>query len=79
MTLKDIENLKKETLSVVDVCTCLEGDPLAFRIQARTDPAVLGFPVIIIGNRIKIPKQAFLKFMRGELNCGQASQDGQVS
>lgn len=73
MTLFEIESMEKETLSVAEVCSCLGGDPLAFRIQARTNPAALGFPVIVLGSRVKIPKQAFLKFMRGELLKGETA------
>ena len=33
---------------------------------AQIEREKLGFPVSIIGNRVKIPKDAFIKFCKGE-------------
>jgi hypothetical protein len=30
------------------------------------DPSKLGFPVIVAGRRVKVPKAPFIKYMRGE-------------
>lgn len=69
-TLEDIENLPKNTLSPCDICEYLGADPHVFRITARKDRKEhtdsFGFPVMILGNRIKIPKDAFVAFMRGK-------------
>ena len=35
-----------------------------FDEQAMKDPTKLGFPVIVHGTRVKIPKQPFVRFMR---------------
>ncbi|MVB11353.1 hypothetical protein CAFE_20670 [Caprobacter fermentans] len=68
-TLDDIEQIQKNMLSIMDVREYLNADANTFRYQAREDKKnhtdSFGFPVIIIGNRIKIPKEPFLKFMRG--------------
>lgn len=72
MTLKEVEALPTETLGVNEICACLGCDKPSFRFQARTKPETLGFPVFEIGSRIKAPKEAFLRFMRGELKDGQA-------
>jgi len=65
-TLKDIEAIDKEILTIMDVRDFLDCDANAFRNQAHNDPSKLGFPVIVIGSRVKIPKAAFINFMRGE-------------
>ena len=35
-------------------------------VAARQRPELLGFDVIIVGNRVKIPREAFIAFMRGK-------------
>jgi hypothetical protein len=69
-TLDDIEAIPKSMLAVMDVREYLGCDANTFRIQAREDKKnrtdSFGFPVMVIGNRIKIPKEPFIKFMRGE-------------
>lgn len=39
----------------------------SINVQARDDPYSFGFPVIKIGTRVRIPRIAFLRFMRGEV------------
>ena len=69
-TLEDIERIPKNLLSIMDVVEYLQVEPNTFRIQARQDKKEhidsFGFPVMIIGNRVKIPKEPFVKFMKGE-------------
>ncbi len=38
----------------------------AVNLAAQQDPKKLGFPVCIIGTRVKIPRIPFLKFIEGE-------------
>ena len=71
-SLSDIEALPKEMLTVNDVYEFLECDPNVIRWQAREDPDKLGFPVIVMKSRVKIPKAGFLYYMkygRKEVNC----------
>jgi hypothetical protein len=70
MTLKEIELLDKETLTPAEVASCTGFDRQYLTIEAREHPENLGFPVIVVGHRTKIPKEAFLKFMRGEKVSG---------
>lgn len=65
-TLKDIEAISKDLLTIMDIRDYLDCDANAFRLQAHKDPSKIGFPVIVIGSRVKIPKIPFIKFMRGE-------------
>ena len=63
MTLDEIRNSTKEVLTPAEVAEVLGCDPQDIRVQARTSPEKLGFPVIIIKSRTKIPRIPFLRFM----------------
>lgn len=52
----------KEMLSPADVAPVLGCNPYAINVAARSDPARLGFPVCRVGNRVKIPRRAFLRW-----------------
>ncbi len=62
MTLAEIKASPAMWLNVADIAPLLESDPDAIRCQAKEDPAKLGFPVCVIGSRVKIPRRAFLAF-----------------
>ena len=38
--------------------------PNYIRHQAQNDPDKLGFPVVVAGTRVRIPKEGFLYFCR---------------
>ena len=63
MTLDEIRNSTKEVLTPADVAPVLGADPQDIRVQARTAPERLGFPVIVVKTRTKIPRVPFLRFM----------------
>ena len=63
MTLDEIRNSTKEVLTPADIADVLNADPQDIRVQARTAPEKLGFPVIIIKSRTKIPRVPFLRYM----------------
>lgn len=65
MTLYEIKQSTKPFLTASDVAEVLQCDPQLIRWQARNGPARLGFPVVVIKSRVKIPRLAFLKFMEG--------------
>ncbi|TCW30388.1 hypothetical protein [Christensenella hongkongensis] len=64
MTLQEIKKTNKDILRASDVADLLESDPQDIRDQAHRDPSKLGFPVIVTGSRVKIPREGFLYFMR---------------
>lgn len=66
MTLDEIRNSTKMMLTPSDVAEVLGCDAQSIRINAKIAPERLGFPVIMIGNRVKIPKLAFIRFITGE-------------
>lgn len=67
MNLTDIAALPKETLTCKQVAPILGYGEYQLHQQAINKPELLGFPVIVIGNRVKIPKGAFIAFMNGTL------------
>lgn len=66
MTLDQIEAMTTEVLTPAQVASVLHLDQDTIRGQAREAPWLLGFPVVLAGNRVKIPRLPFLRFMRGE-------------
>lgn len=64
-TLRDVAESKKLMLTAVDIAPILRSDPQLIRMQARERPELLGFPVVCIGSRVKIPKEGFLRHIRG--------------
>lgn len=67
MTLKEIERMDKPVLTPAQVASAIGGDAHTIRVTARQRPDLLGFPVIVVGNRVKIPRIPFLRFMEGNL------------
>ena len=65
LTLEAIEAMPAEVLTPVQVASVLHLDQQAVRIAARERPDLLGFPVVCVGTRVKIPRRAFLEFMKG--------------
>lgn len=62
MTLDEIRQSRSLCLTAADIAPVLEVDAAAIRLQAQKDPSKLGFPVTVIGNRVKIPRRPFLSF-----------------
>ena len=62
-TLTDLKAETKEMLVAEDVCAVLQCDPHWVRQAARERPELLGFPVVVMRNRVKIPRIPFLRFM----------------
>ena len=65
MTLEEIRAIDREYLLPREVAAVLGTDPYSISVWAKQKPEALGFPVIRIGTRTKIPKRAFLKYMEG--------------
>ena len=62
MTIEEIKSCTKEILTPADIADVLNADPQDIRVAARTAPEKLGFPVIVIKSRIKVPRVPFLKY-----------------
>lgn len=65
MTLDEIKSSSKEVLTCKDVADVLACNPATLHMQAVEQPWRLGFPVIVMGSRVKIPRLAFINFMNG--------------
>ena len=65
MTLDEIRASTKAVLTAADVAPVLGCDPQAIRLTARRNPEWLGFPVVCVGSRVKIPREPFLRHWTG--------------
>ena len=70
MTLAELEAVPGDVLTCRQIAPVLRANPATLRRQAAERPELLGFPVIIAGSRVKIPKAPFLRFMRGDPEGG---------
>lgn len=66
MTLAEIKALDKDIITPAQAAGPLGCDPQYIRVAARQRPELLGFPVTLIGSRVKIPKLPFIRYMEGE-------------
>jgi hypothetical protein len=62
--LFEIEASTDEFLLASDVAPFLGVNAQDIRSQAQADPTKLGFPVIVTGSRIRIPRMGFLHFIK---------------
>lgn len=65
VTLEEIEALDKEMLVPTDVAGFLGCMPYTINVVTRDGNNPFPFPVIRIGNRVRIPKRLFVAAMRG--------------
>lgn len=73
-TLEELEDYPKETITPEIAAGILGCDPQNIRSQAQIDAGALGFPVIVMGSRVKIPRRGFLYFMEyGRTNVQRKS------
>ena len=63
MTITELQKSDKAFLIPTDISAILGVDPHSIRIMARDCPDRLGFPVVRIGTRTKIPRIPFLAFL----------------
>lgn len=66
MTLAEIKASDKLFLTPSEIAPVLGVNPYSINLQAQSDPAKLGFEVMVIGRRVKIPRIPFLKWIEGE-------------
>lgn len=65
MTLNDLKKREDVFLTPAVVAQVIGCDPQYIRVAARQHPEQLGFPVTLIGNRVKIPRLAFIRYVEG--------------
>lgn len=64
--LDRIAALPKEMLVPTDIAKYLGCSPYSINVSTEDGRNPFPFPVIRMGRRVRIPKQPFLKAMRGE-------------
>lgn len=74
MTFSQIQSSDKDFLIPTDVAEVLKCMPYSINVQAKSDPSKLGFPVIVSGTRVRIPRLAFIRWML----CGNAPVSADV-
>ena len=65
MTLAEMENLDRNTLTVKEVAEFLGKDPQVIRDQAEREPKYLGFPICKAGHSYCIPRLGFIAWVKG--------------
>ncbi len=63
-TVEELEQIDRAYLLADDIAGVLRLTPHYIRYFAKREPEKLGFPVIVVGSRVRIPKAAFLHFMK---------------
>lgn len=64
-TLEEIEACQKTMLVPTDVAGYLGCEAYSINRAAKDAPGLLGFPVMVAGTRVRIPKEGFLRWARG--------------
>lgn len=67
MTREEMKSSDKAMLTPADIAPVLGSDPQKIRVTARQRPDLIGFEFSFVGNRMKIPRLAFLRWL-GEMN-----------
>lgn len=63
------DELKKSTapfVTTADIAPIIGVGQQTLRGQARENPKMLGFPVTVVGNTVRIPRISFINFVEGE-------------
>lgn len=66
MNLAEIKAMDRDVITPAQAAGVLGCDPHYIRVAARERPELLGFPVILIESRVKIPRLAFIRYMEGK-------------
>lgn len=72
MTIQELRDSDKAVVNAADVADLLHCNPHYIRLQAHADPSKLGFPVIVTGRRVKIPRVPLLQMLGYEPEGGVA-------
>lgn len=61
-TLDAIKACDREFLTPGDIAPFLQCDQYSINLQAQADPKKLGFPVCVMGTRVRIPRTGFIRW-----------------
>lgn len=65
MTMAEITASKEPILTPDDVAEVLGSHPATIRETAKQHPERIGYPFTFVGNRMKIPRIGFLRWLTG--------------
>ena len=63
MTLEEVKTSNAMFLTPAQIAPILGCDPSIIRLQAHVRPELLGFPVVVMKSRTKIPRKRFLEWL----------------
>ncbi len=63
--LAAVKEAQSATITPEAAASVLGCTPNSLRQAARQRPELLGFPVIVMGHRVRIPRLPFIQFMEG--------------
>lgn len=63
--LAAVKQMTCPTIDPEDVASVLGCTAHSLRVAARQRPELLGFPVIVMGHRVRIPRLPFIQFLEG--------------
>lgn len=58
-----VQKTDRDYFTAVEISKVVGADPNLIRLTARQQPHLLGFPSILVGNRVKFPRIPFLRYM----------------
>lgn len=61
--MKAIRSATTATITAEDAARVLWCKAHSIRVAARTRPDLLGFPVNVMGHRVRIPRKPFLQYL----------------
>jgi len=65
MTFREMQESNKPFLIPADVAPVLGCNPHLIRIEAKN--GTLPFPYVLLGSRVKIPREGFIAWMQGQI------------
>ena len=74
MTLSDIKAMDKDMLTPDEVGQIVGCSGQVIRVTAKNAPQKLGFPVICVGSRTRIPRIAFIRYCEGGMTDASTGQ-----
>ena len=66
-TVQELQESQKAFFTPDDVSGVLGSNPQTIRVTARQRPDLIGYEFTFVGNRMKIPKIPFLRFLGVEI------------
>lgn len=66
MTLEELKNMDVNLLTPAQAAEVLGVSAQSIRVCARQRPDLLGFPVMVYGSRVKVPRLPLIDFLEGK-------------